>query len=262
MLKIGEFSTLSKVTVKALRYYEKEGLLIPAFVDVNGYRYYETAQLIDLAKIISYRQVGCSIAEIKILLSGTDSERVLSERKKLIENEMQELGNRLLKINYLLEENAMQYEIITKELPDYTVYYKDGVIKNFGEITSFILSSAEECTALNPNIKCVEPDYCYVSYLSGEFKEENIEIRYAQAVTKEGVSGGAIKFMKLKPVKAVCVYHKGSYASLPKAYAFIMKYIEENGLKIAESPRERYIDGMWNKASEEEWLTEIQVPVE
>ena len=33
MLRIGEFSKLSHLTVKALRFYEKEGLLIPENVD-------------------------------------------------------------------------------------------------------------------------------------------------------------------------------------------------------------------------------------
>jgi len=46
MLKIGEFSRLSMLTVKALRFYEKEGLLCPAYVDErSGYRFYEAAQL-------------------------------------------------------------------------------------------------------------------------------------------------------------------------------------------------------------------------
>ena len=45
MLKIGEFSKLSLTTVKALRFYEKAGILIPASIDPwNGYRFYETAQ--------------------------------------------------------------------------------------------------------------------------------------------------------------------------------------------------------------------------
>ena len=43
MLKIGEFSKMSQLTVKALRFYEKEGLLLPAAVDsLTGYRMYET----------------------------------------------------------------------------------------------------------------------------------------------------------------------------------------------------------------------------
>ena len=65
MLRIGDFSKLSKVTIKALRYYEKEGLLIPKNVDVfNGYRYYESNQLLDVARIISLKQIGLSIDEI------------------------------------------------------------------------------------------------------------------------------------------------------------------------------------------------------
>ena len=44
MLKIGEFSKLSMLTIKALRFYEKEGLLIPARVDEHsGYRFYEAS---------------------------------------------------------------------------------------------------------------------------------------------------------------------------------------------------------------------------
>ena len=57
MLKIGEFSKLSYLTIKALRFYEKEGLLIPQKVDQKtGYRFYKTSQLTDAAMIKSYRQ--------------------------------------------------------------------------------------------------------------------------------------------------------------------------------------------------------------
>ena len=62
MYKIGDFSKMSKTTIKALRYYEKEGLLTPAFIDQDtGYRYYESNQLVDISKIISLRQIGLSI---------------------------------------------------------------------------------------------------------------------------------------------------------------------------------------------------------
>lgn len=155
----------------------------------------------------------------------------------------------------------MKYEVIIKELPDYIVYYKEGIIKDFSKITEFILSSAEECTKTNPNIKCVEPGYCYVNYLDKEYKEKDLKIRYAQAVTNEGIPNETIKFEKLQPVEAACIYHKGSYSNLREAYSFILNWIEENNYQIAEPIRERYIDGMWNKENEDEWLTEIQVPI-
>lgn len=261
MYKIGEFSKLSKTTIKTLRYYEKEQILIPSFVDDNGYRYYETNQLLDLAKVISLRQIGISIEEIKRVLNGKNLKEVLEKREKDLENNINEYNDQLSKIKYLKEEKQMKYEVVIKELPDYVVYYKEGKIKDFSEITNFILGSSEECMKLNPNIKCIEPDYCYVNYLDGEYKEKDFTIRYAQAVTEEGKSNDSIKFEKLKPIDAVCIYHKGAYERLGEAYSYIMKYIEENDYEIVECPRERYIDGIWNKENEEDWLTEIQVPI-
>lgn len=265
MYKIGDFSILAKTTIKTLRYYEKEELLKPSFVDkYTGYRYYETNKLIDLAKIVSLRQIGLKIDEIKTILNSQDGtyEEIMKNRKSEIEEEIIKYNNQLSKINYILEEKFMDYEVIIKELPDYTVYYKEGRIKDFSELTKFILESGEECKKINPDIKCILPDYCYVSYLDKEFKDRNMFVRYSQAVEKEGKESETIKFQKLKHMKAVCIYHKGSYENLPDAYSFIMKYISENNYKIIEPPRERYIDGMWNKENKEDWLTEIQVPVE
>ena len=262
MYRIGEFSMLSKTTVKALRYYESEKLLIPFFVDQEtGYRFYETNQLLEIAKIISLKQIGLSIDKIKQILNGQDLQTILEEQHKKTKEEISILNNQLLRINFLLEEKEMKYEVVQKTLPDYIVYYKEGRLSGFDKITEFILSSSSECLKTNPNMKCVEPDYCYVNYLDGEYREENLLVRYAQAVTESGKENETIKFMKLKSVEAVCIYHKGSYSNLREAYSFIMKYIDEHNLKMIESPRERYIDGIWNNENPEDWLTEIQVPV-
>lgn len=187
MYRIWEFSELSKTTIKTLRYYEKEGILIPAHVSQDtGYRFYETSQLPELAKIISLRQMGLSINNIKHVLNGGDLEQILELRKQELETKISLSTSQLLQINNLLEEKSMEREVIVKELPSYIVYYKEGVIKDFSEIVKFILQSAGECKSTNPNIKCVEPDYCYVSYLDGEYKEKDMKIRYAQAVTEMG----------------------------------------------------------------------------
>lgn len=155
----------------------------------------------------------------------------------------------------------MKYEVVTKELPECVVYYKEGVIKDFSELFNFVLSSADECLAINPDIKCSQPDYCYINYLDGEYKDKNVKIRYCQAVEKKGIENETIKFMDLKPVFSICTYHKGDYNNLTEAYGFLMKYTEDNNYEIIDYPRERYIDGIWNKPDVNDWLTEIQVPV-
>lgn len=262
MYKIGDFSSMSKTTIKTLRYYEKERLLIPVYIDPNtGYRYYESSQLIDISKIISLRQIGLSIKDIKKVLDGYDMKEILNKRKNEIEKNINTYNIELSKINYLLEENNMKNEIFIKDIPSYIVYYRDGIIEDLSKITEFVLESGAECAEANPNLKCMTPDYCYVSYLDGEYKEKDIKIRYAQAVEEFGNETDRVKFMKSNPITAVCIYHKGSYDKFRKSYEIILKYIENNNYEIIDNPRECYIDGCWNKENEEDYLTEIQFPV-
>lgn len=261
MYRIGEFSKLAKTTVKTLRYYEKEGLLSPAYVDESLYRYYTSGQLLTLAKIMHLRQCGCSIEEIRAVLSGEDIREILQKRRAELEVTLSQYHAELSKINFLLEEKQMQYEVILKTLPECIVYCKEGRLRDFSEVTDFILSSANECLATNPDIKCAEPDYSFSCYTDPEFKPTDFGYRYCQAVTKMGVPNATIRFEKLPETKAVCIYHKGPYADIGDAYAFALKYVEDNGYEIADLMRERYIDGVWNKDDPADYLTEIQIPV-
>lgn len=141
MYKIGDFSNMSKTTIKTLRYYEKEGLLKPVYIDLNtGYRYYETSQLVELSKIVHLRQAGLSIKDIKNILDGQDLIEVLKYRKKEIEKQLFNYNTELSKINYLLEGN-MKNKIFVKEIPSYIIYYSDGVISDFSKITEFVLNA-------------------------------------------------------------------------------------------------------------------------
>ena len=266
MFKIGDFSKMSKVTIKALRYYELEGLIKPSYVDeVSGYRYYESSQLLDISRIVSLKQIGLSIDEIKKVINEKEPlDAILKIKKEQLQNTIFEYNYQLSKINYLLEEKEMKEQIFEKIIPAYYVYYKEGVLKDYSEASEFIQKSGMECLELNPNIKCVEPDYCFVNYLDGEYKEKNIKIRYSQAVIKENVpfkENDSIKFMDIPETKCICIYHKGAYNELGVSYGKIMKYIEDNKLEIIDFPRECYIDGIWNKENIEDWLTEIQVPI-
>ena len=153
------------------------------------------------------------------------------------------------------------YEVITKEIPKHIVYYKEGIIKDYSEISNFITSSVNECKDTNPNIKYTEPDYCFMNYLDKEHKHTDIKIRYNQAVDEMGISNKTIKFKTLEPVTAICIYHRGDYKDLGNAYAFLINYIDKNNYEIIDNIRERYIDGIWNKEDVNEWVTEIQAPV-
>ncbi len=65
MFKIGEFSKLTQVSIRMLRYYDETGLLKPAEIDkFTGYRLYSTEQIPVLNKIIFLRDLGFTVSEI------------------------------------------------------------------------------------------------------------------------------------------------------------------------------------------------------
>ena len=101
MLKIGEFSKLSRVSVRMLRHYDEVGLLAPSEVDpMTGYRYYSERQLITAGRIAALRALGFG-------LSADDQSRERAQRA-LNEFLRPEFLNRLDEIvyfNHLTEEN-------------------------------------------------------------------------------------------------------------------------------------------------------------
>lgn len=263
MLKISEFSKLSHLTIKALRFYEKEALLKPAYIDkLNGYRFYETYQLEIAAKIKSYRQLDLSIEEIKAIFNGSDVKEILQEKIETLTKEKRIIESRLSIIKSILEEKEMKYQVIEKVIPEKIVYTAETVLKTYSDIMEWIPLVGQECLKLNPGIKCLEPNYEFCEYLDGEYKEVDIHIRHNEAVTTFGKENELIKFKMLPETKVLSIYHKGAYDKIGEAYAFLMKYAELNGYTVTGLARECYIDGIWNKESEEEWLTEIQLPIE
>ena len=262
MFKIGEFSKLSMLTIKALRFYEKEGLLIPARVDEwSGYRFYEASQLETAATIKALRQLDFSVEEIKTHLSGVPLQDALRAKRLELQQRRTDISARISIINYLMEESEMKYQAVIKNIGECIVYSEERTLERYSDVTMLVLESAQECLRLNPGIECTKPDYGFCEYLDGEHKESNMRVRYSQAVTKMGVGNERIRFRVLPATKAICIYHKGTYDRLGEAYAYIYHYAMENGYQVAGFHRECYIDGIWNKENVEDWLTEIQLPV-
>lgn len=266
MFRIGEFSKLGLTTVKTLRFYDEAGLLKPEKTDlVTGYRYYSTNQLFVLHKIQSYRQAGLSVDEIRRIFAGEKACDILLCRKTGIEKELQELSSKFSRIDFLLSgdgDKTMNYSVTIKNIPSYTVFSRTMKVKHYDDLMIEIPATGAKLGAANPTLKCVEPDYCFRVELDGEYRESDITIEYCQAVCEAGVPVDDIIFKTIPAVKVASILHRGSYNALGSAYAFVLKWIEENGYSVADHPRECYIDGIWNKENESDWLTEIQVPIQ
>ena len=108
---------------------------------------------------------------------------------------------------------------------------------------------------------CALPEYCFTCYPEPCLKDEGITAEICEAVTEAKCGTGKLRFKTLPEISAACIFHRGSYGTLPESYERLLRYIEDNGYEIAGEVRESYIDGVWNKEDERDWLSEIQIPV-
>lgn len=77
MFKIGEFSKLTQVSIRMLRYYDETGLLKPAETDkFTSYRLYSAEQIPVLNKILFLRNLGFNVSEIALALVNWDNEYI------------------------------------------------------------------------------------------------------------------------------------------------------------------------------------------
>lgn len=267
--KIGEFSKLNFVTVKTLRHYEQIGLLIPNHVDEwTRYRYYDVSQMQKMSRILYLKELGFSLEEIReifddhagqppleLIRAKTEACRTEIRRLKRRMTCLGELGNRLKK------QRKMEHVTI-KSLPAIIVASHRRVITGYDELFDLCPNViGPEMARLG--CTCPEPGYCYTIDHNREYRGGTIDLEYCEQVAEKGQDSELIHFKEVPAVPtAACANHYGGYDALPEALAKLYAYIEENGYRPAGSPRFCQIDGIWNKDSEEEWLTEIQVPVE
>lgn len=105
---ISEFAKLRNININSLRYYEKIGLLKPAYIDENTkYRYYSSEQLYVLNQIILCITIGIPLKEMADYIDNDgnlQSEKLLKQGKVIAQRKMSEIQNNLNFIDYMLKD--------------------------------------------------------------------------------------------------------------------------------------------------------------
>lgn len=262
LYRIGLFAQMNRITVKALRFYEEQGLLLPAKIDgESGYRYYTMSQMETLHRILALKEAGFTIEDMKHLDASGDERSFLLRKKNAILEKIAQLTLQLSRIDgYLMAGgNSLAAPVMVKTIPETVCAVMRRRIDSYDalfDIMPELGGYMEEADCV-----CALPEYCFTQYLEPGFQEAQILVEVCEAVTEKKADRGSLRFRTIPETRAACIYHKGSYRDFPKTYEVILRYIEENGYEICGNIRESYIDGVWNKDSEDEWLSEIQIPV-
>ena len=260
--KIGMFAAMNHVTVKTLRFYEEQGLLMPALIHPEtGYRYYTLSQMAVLHQITALKLAGFTLEEIARIHSGADEEAVLLQKKSELVAKIAELTRQIAVVDGYLskKKTSLSAPVLVKTIPETTVAFMRIRLESY----DCLFDRMPEMGSLmeKAGCSCALPEYCFTGYLEPGYKDGDILVEICESVVEAKKETGGLRFKTLPEIQAACVFHRGSYRTFSESYETVLRYIEENGYEIAGEIRESYIDGVWNKDDERQWLSEIQVPV-
>lgn len=267
MLKIGEFSKLSRVSIRMLRHYDDIGLLKPAETDeFTGYRYYREEQLFIIGRITSLKDMGFSLADIiKILDCYDDKEKMeafLSERQKELKKLSEETDYKLMLLETarkrLRKEQKMSFDVTVRTIPERYAATVQMVVPHYEDEGMLWSTMMGECQNLIPS----EPCLAAAEFLDDEFKEENVEIVAWMTVAGSYADTEHVKFKTLPAVKVASCVIKGSYEQMGEAYATVVSWIKENGYKMNGHMFNIYHVSPAQTKKPDEYITEACFPVE
>jgi DNA-binding transcriptional MerR regulator/effector-binding domain-containing protein len=270
MLRIGDFSKLSQVTVKALRHYDEIGLLKPARVDdFTGYRYYTASQLPTLNRIVALKNMGLSLTDVARLttdkLTVEQMRAILRQQYEDTRQRLTEEQKRLTRLESWLEhaakEEIMQdYEVTIKNVPAIRVATLRRIIPNFyhsGELWQEFCQPMDiwaEAIADAPGMSL-----CHDT----EYKESDVDVEIALPTKEDARVPDHATVRELPAIEqAASLTVRGGFENLKDAHFSLLRWIEENGYQIAGPDRELYIKGPGQDVSPDEYITEIQLPIE
>jgi DNA-binding transcriptional MerR regulator len=271
MLKIGDFSKLSRVSVKALRFYDEMDLLKPIAVDrFTGYRYYEFDQLPRLYRILALKDLGFSLEEIGRLLeenlSAEQMRGMLKLRQAEIRQRVEAETERLERVERWLrhieqEDSMSKYDVVLKKLETVKVASIRAVVPtppDQGPLWRELMADLYQQKAHMIGTPMA-------IYHDGEFKERDWDIEVCMPIADEITADNRLKVYSLPGFEtAACVVHAGPFATIGEAYDAIAKWMDENGYHSVGPSRELNLRPPEPQGNQNDpnTLNEIQFPVE
>ena len=264
---IGEFSRITGLSVKTLRFYHEQGLLTPSSIDEqSGYRYYAPSKIDVAAVITRLRSLDLSLAEIAELLRSFDDDGDVLE---LLERQRSVIGQKL-----------RQYRGIARSLDEFIAKQKEE--RMFAQTASQSISQKTLEPLLIAAIR-VQGRYSecgpafgriarhFGRYLAGppfllhydtEYHETDANFDACFPIRQRKQVEG-IDVRELPRALCVALVHRGPYEEMGRSYAKVFDYLNEKGYEVEMPTREVYLKGpgMIFKGNPKRYLTEIQIPI-
>jgi DNA-binding transcriptional MerR regulator len=257
---IGDFSKISRLGIKTLRYYHEIGLLIPNRVDqFTSYRYYNENCLSRVETINRLKELDFSLETIKEILDHHKNDQSLISymQDKLADIEKQ--INDVSLIREKIETFIRLESSIPEPLGDVTVKDVQPVFMASVRFKGRYIEIGDHLTRLFSIFSTVANGPAFCMYHDDHHADENMNIECCLPIIKKLPAAG-INYSTLPGARMVTITHEGDYSTIWMAYKKIVDYLNKKDLPIIPPSREIYLrsKGKILPGDPENFLTEIQ----
>lgn len=260
-LTIGEFATLTRLSVRTLRRYHTAGLLEPDAVDPSsGYRYYAPEQIPTAQVIHQLRQLDVPLSEVESILATDDPHQraeVMAGHLQRLEDEMDRTRASLVSLRRLLRPDPAEIEVELRSVPARTVVGLKGHVQ-LDESLQWYDSAMAEMDADFPVREHTGPPGGH--YSNDLFTQGAGTLTVYRPVHAPRPSG-RIEVIELPAVELAVTVHPGPHDDIDVTYGRLGTWVVAHALAVDGPIYETYLVGPRDNADPTSWRTEIGWPV-
>jgi len=249
LFTIGEIAKAVVITRKTILNYEIKGLIKPDRKDgTTGNRYYTIDTFTQIRTIRVFQNLGLSLDEIREYFSDSSDLEPMINRLEKMRDELnltiEKLKERVHKTNDAIKEITIEPQ---------TLY-----VRTYNTVTIFDKTNLLRDTALEAMRK-YGTDTTRRMYFTEYSISVPQDIAYCVAVPPKSEG----EFVKQIPeLKAISFFHHGAYEDIPETRKRLLKYAEDNNIKLSGRFRNLYLEGPPQHKDKSKFITQIIAIIE
>jgi DNA-binding transcriptional MerR regulator len=273
MLRIGEFSRLSQVTIKALRYYDDMNLLKPAHIDkFTGYRYYSVDQLQRIHRIVAFKELGLSLEQIANVLHDNLSSEHIREILRMQEAEIKQRiaaeQARLAQVEFRLrmidmEDHMPDLEVIVKPIaPLRALTLRTSISIDYQSMIAFQAEIEQAMTQYHFRLDSPLTEIHYADEFQMDYQDVEFVFPVDESQTQDVPleTAGTLELKTVPGLALAASYIHRGYDSehISDALAVLQRWIVANPYELRGEHRIVHHRGPLQHAEYPDWIMEFQ----
>ena len=267
-LSIGDFSLMTHLSIKTLRYYHQVGLLEPAAVAPDtGYRYYGVEQLPTAQIIQRFRDLGMPIEEVKAVLAAPDlatRNALIATHLARVEGELAQTRQAVQSLRNLLEPAHDPISVEQRTLPatpavgiQQVVDWSDLVVWAQGALGELYATIAAQ------GVQPSGPSGGLFARDVFQYERGAVTMFVPLTVPPAGTlqTVGRVSSLVVPAAEVAVTVHEGSLANLRDTYGALGVYVAQHALGVGGPVREYYLVDARATSDVTQWRTQLAWPI-